>query len=195
MILKIYSFWRYLKFQLIYKRRFSKTPGIPSLCLNIKHPYHESKFEQETCKILCSICGNDEVLVPAQHKYLIKFDFIIKGTAIVEPHGIWTNKPGEDSYFEYYKQRRSYADRYEDLKILPMVVLSNTTDLVYLKKQLKESSNFKKSCQEVSSTLLEKYKTNELPPQQETIIRSPNIWIVVVLIVSLMLNLYFTLIK
>ena len=79
--------------------------------------------------------------------------------------------------------------------MMTVVVLSNSIDLTYIKKQLKDSSNFKKSCQEVSSTLLEKYKTNELPPQQETIIRSPNIWIVVVLIVSLMLNLYFTLIK
>lgn len=193
--MKIQALWRYLKFQIIYKRRFSKTPGIPTLCSNLKHPYHESKFEQETCNVLCSICGNKEVLVPSQHKYPIKFDFIIKGTSIIEPHGIWTNKPGEDSFFDYYKQRRTYADNYDELKEIPVVVLSNLTDLTYLKKQLKESSNFKKTCQEVTSTLLEKYKTNELPPQQETVIRSFNIWIVVALLVSLIVNIYFVLIK
>ena len=107
------NFWTFI-FKFYNKRKFSKTPGIPCLCLNIKHPYHESKFEQETCNILCSICGNNEVLVPLQHKYPIKFDFIIKETAIIEPHGIWTNRPGEDSYFDYYKQRRSYADKYDD---------------------------------------------------------------------------------
>jgi hypothetical protein len=97
---KLLSFWRYLKFQLIYKRRFSKTPGIPSLCSNVKHPYHESKFEMEVCEILCSIFGQKEVLVPQQHKYSIKFDFIVKNTAIIEPHGIWTNNPNENTYFD-----------------------------------------------------------------------------------------------
>ena len=99
MSMKLVSFWRYLKFHFIYKRKFCKTPGILCLCSNIKHPYHESKFEQETCSVLCSIFGNREVLVPSQHKYSIKFDFLIKENAIVEPHAIWTNKPGEDTFF------------------------------------------------------------------------------------------------
>ena len=190
MLNNIYLFWRYLKFQLIFKRRFSKTPGIPCLCKNIKHPYHESEFEMETCNVLCAIVGNNEVLVPIQHKCPIKFDFIIKGTAIIEPHGIWTNRPGEDTYFSYYKQRRDYADKYDDLKSLPVVVLSNTSDLHFLINKLKGGSNYKIACQETSAQFLEKYRTNEVPRQQEFVIRLPNVWLIIFLVISILLNVY-----
>ena len=114
-IFSLRSIWRYLKFHWVYKGRFSKTPGIPCLCSNIQHPYHESKFEQETCEILCTIFTQKDVLVPSQHKYPIKFDFIISNTAIIEPHAIWSNRAGEDTFFDYYKQRRNYADKYDEL--------------------------------------------------------------------------------
>ena len=147
----------------------------------------------ETCNVLCAIVGNNEVLVPIQHKYPIKFDFIIKQTAIVEPHGIWSNKPGEDTYFNYYKQRRDYADNYEELKTLPVVVLSNTSDLHVLINKLKNKSNYKIACQEISALFLEKYRTNEIPKQQELVVRVPNIWLYVLLISSILLNIYFIL--
>ena len=194
-IVSLISIWRYLKFQFVYKRKFSKTPGIPSLCSNVHHPYHESKFEQETCEVLCSILSEKEVLVPSQHKFPIKFDFVVPKTAIIEPHAIWSNRAGEDTFFDYYKQRREHADKYEELRELPVVVLTNSTDVNFLKNTLREASNYKKACQEVTSTLLEKYKTNQLTKQQESVIKIPNIWIVAFLLVSICINVYLLFFK
>ena len=182
---------RYIKFHLVFKRRYSKTPGIPTLCTNINHPFHESKFEAETCEVLSSIFPKKDVWTPTNHKYHIKFDFIIKNTAIIEPHGIWSNRPGEDTYFDYYKQRRGLADKEEELKNLPVVVLSSTADLGTMKRKLTEqSSNYKKTFQELTTYFLDKHKTSEINPTTESPIRLVNWWLLLSLILSTLLNFY-----
>jgi hypothetical protein len=77
------------------------------------------------------------------------------------------------------------------LKDLPVVVLSNNSDLSFLKKTVTSSSNYKKSCSEVSLTLLEKYNTSEPVKQGEFISKATNLILLGLLIISIFLNLYF----
>ena len=48
----IKKFLRWIRFHFYFKRKFSSSPGIPTLCSNLRHPYHESKFELSTCEVL-----------------------------------------------------------------------------------------------------------------------------------------------
>ncbi|OLS16924.1 MAG: hypothetical protein HeimC3_37690 [Candidatus Heimdallarchaeota archaeon LC_3] len=50
------------------------------------------------------------MLVPAQHKCKTKFDFIIQGKFIVEPHASWKNYL-KDEYLTYYYNRKQLADQ------------------------------------------------------------------------------------
>ncbi|MHA2365328.1 MAG: hypothetical protein ACXAC7_15325 [Candidatus Hodarchaeales archaeon] len=146
------------------------SPGKPTLCENLSHPYHESQFEARTCNILSEFIHHKEILVPSQHKYKTKFDFIIPGIAIIEPHGIWMNLPNENSYFNYYEDRKNLASEYKELKDLPMVVISNSKELTYLKTFLQHSLNIKMSMNQFVIEMLEKYQTlsPSLPEGPET---------------------------
>lgn len=78
---------RWIMFHLQFKTKLAKSHGIPLLCSNVIHPYHESKFEASTCDLLSQFFKKSQILCPQNHGYKIKFDFIIKYVAIVEPYG------------------------------------------------------------------------------------------------------------
>lgn len=160
MIIHLKKLIRYIKFHLIYKKRYINSPGIPSLCSIIGHPFHESKFETQTCEALKEFFLPQEIFVPSQHKFATKFDFIIPKVAIIEPHGIWSNRPGENSYLDYYNSRKDLASIYKELKKLPMVIVTNLAELNTLKSYLSNSNNSKYAFNNFILHLLEKYSTN-----------------------------------
>ncbi|OLS17024.1 MAG: hypothetical protein HeimC3_49980 [Candidatus Heimdallarchaeota archaeon LC_3] len=52
MWIRIKKFIRWSKFHFVIKYRFVNSKGIPSLCDNANHNYHDSKFEAKTCEAL-----------------------------------------------------------------------------------------------------------------------------------------------
>ena len=88
---------RWIRFQVPIKQKYGKTPGIPSLCSNINHDFHESLWEKKTCELLCKNLNKKDVKNPTQHKYPIRFDFIVKNVAIFEPHAIYGSNPENSS--------------------------------------------------------------------------------------------------
>jgi len=159
MIHRLKNLIRFIKFHFIYKKRYINSPGTPSLCSIIAHPFHESKFETKTCETLKEFFSSQEIIVPKQHRYATKFDFIIPKIAIIEPHGIWSNHPGENSYIDYYNSRKELASEYKELKNLPMVVVTNSSELFTLKSFLQETSNSKYAFNDFILYMLEKYTT------------------------------------
>ncbi|MHA1984870.1 MAG: hypothetical protein ACW967_10970 [Candidatus Hodarchaeales archaeon] len=97
---------RWWKFHREYKKQNTQSLGIRTLCGNVNHPYHESKFETLTCKILHKYYPAEKILLPEQHGCKTKFDFVIPGEAVIEPHGVWENKPGEEEEY-YWKRKRA----------------------------------------------------------------------------------------
>lgn len=157
MVAEFRRFNRWIKFHYVYRRTISTGHGIISLCDNYYHPYYDSKFEAKTCNVLSEFFPKKNILVPEQHKYSIKFDFIIPKIAIVEPHGIWTDSAEGSTYFGYYQQRQAHASKHNALKDLPMVVISNDTELDLLKQLLQEFSNTTYAVKAFIKQTLEKY--------------------------------------
>ncbi|MFW9930125.1 MAG: hypothetical protein ACFFD1_12090 [Candidatus Thorarchaeota archaeon] len=143
--------------------------GIPTLCSNIDHSYHESKFEAKTCNLLLEYFPANEILIPPQHNFSTRFDFYIPETAIIEPHAIWNNLPGNTSYFDYYKTRKQLAEQNKKTQNLPILVLSCSSDLSLFKHNLKEISDNKKAINQTILELLKKYEidTKEIKEEDE----------------------------
>ena len=187
----IKSFLRYLRFNFYYKSKFSKSPGIPSLCSNINHPFHESLWEKKVCELLGNYFPLTDIKTPPQHKLPIKFDLIVDSVAVYEPHAIFSSKPDNNTYFAYYNDRRTKLDNFKEYKSLPMIVISNSTDFNLLKAAL-EKDPTKTSMNQLVIDLLSSHKLEELKPEyQENYLRiiSPIIviwgligWIVVFLL-------------
>ena len=81
--------------------------------------------------------------MPEQHGCRTKFDFVIPGVAVIEPHGVWENKEGE--YEEYYRKRAWLANQEKMTKGLPVMVVGSMRELKILNKKLKEFSNERKN--------------------------------------------------
>lgn len=153
------KFKRWISFHFLVKRKYKNIPGIPVLCSNINHPFHESKFEAKCCETLHFFFHEKDILTPSQHRCKTKFDFIIKKIAIIEPHGIWGGKPNENMYFDYYRNRKELAEKEQMTKDLPVLVLASYSDLTKMKKYLVKGNNPKKAISELIIELLQKYNT------------------------------------
>ncbi len=130
---------RWWRFQREYKKQNPELYEKRTLCRNVDHPYHDSKFEALTCRMLHKYYPAEQILVPEQHGCRTKFDFVIPGIAVIEPHGVWENKEGE--YGEYYRKRAWLANQEEITKGLPVIVVGSMRDLKLLNKKLKEFNN------------------------------------------------------
>ncbi|OLS21438.1 MAG: hypothetical protein HeimC3_35710 [Candidatus Heimdallarchaeota archaeon LC_3] len=133
---------RWWKFQREYKKQDPELYGKKTLCRNVSHPYHDSKFEALTCRVLHKFYPAEKILVPEQHGCKTKFDFVIPGVAVIEPHGVWENKKGEIG--EYTRKRVWLANQEEMTKGLQVIVVGSMRDLKILDKKLKEFSNKRK---------------------------------------------------
>lgn len=160
MFTSVRRFWRWFRFQTIYKRKFGSSPGIPCLCSNLRHPFHESKFERDTCESLATVLPPIDILVPSQHRLTTKFDFLIPNVGVVEPHGIWGDLSSTNAFLSYYTSRRELADT-SGLSELPVVVLANRKDLSTLINNINATSDNQKAFRITSLELLEKYKSKE----------------------------------
>jgi hypothetical protein len=174
MLVKIRYLARWIKFQLVYKPRYKKTPGIPCLCSNINHPFHESLREKKVCELLGNYFPLSDIKTPTQHKLSTKFDLIVDSVAVYEPHAIFSSKPDNNTYFAYYNDRRTKLDNFKEYKSLPMIVISNSTDFNQLKTAL-EKDPTKTSMNQLAIDLLSSHKLEELKPEyQESYLRIVN---------------------
>ncbi len=174
MFVKIRYFIRWIKFQLVYKPRYKNTPGIPCLCSNIDHPFHESLWEKKVCELLSNYFPLTDIKTPVQHKLPIKFDLIVNSVAVYEPHAIFSAKPNNNTYFAYYNDRRTKLDNFKEYKSLPMIVISNSTDFNQLKTAL-ERDPTKISMNQLAINLLSAHKLEDMKPEyQENYLRIVN---------------------
>ena len=171
MFVKIRYLVRWIKFQLVFKPRYKNTPGIPCLCSNINHSFHESLWEKKVCELLGNYFPFSDIKTPPQHKLLIKFDLIVDSVAVYEPHAIFSSKPENNTYFAYYNDRRTKLENFREYKSLPMIVISNSTDFNQLKAAL-EKDPTKTSMNQLAIDLLSSHKFEELKPEyQENYLR------------------------
>ena len=171
MFVKIRYLVRWIKFQLVFKPRYKKTPGIPCLCSNVNHAFHESLWEKKVCELLGNYFSLSHIKTPPQHKLPIKFDLIVDSVAVYEPHAIFSSKPDNNTYFAYYNDRRTKLNNFREYKSLPMIVISNSTDFDQLKTAL-EKDPTKTSMNQLTIDLLSSHKLEELKPEyQENYLR------------------------
>ena len=102
MLTKIKYFIRWIKFQLVYKPKYKNTYGIPCLCSNINHKFHESLWEKKVCELLSIYFPITDIISQQQHQLPIKIDLIVEDVAVYEPHAIFSSKQENNSYFSYY---------------------------------------------------------------------------------------------
>ncbi|OLS16874.1 MAG: hypothetical protein HeimC3_51040 [Candidatus Heimdallarchaeota archaeon LC_3] len=147
---------RWLKFHLFIKNKFKKRFGNPKLCNNLEHRYHDSNFEKETCLILEKYFHQKSIIVPSQHKLKTKFDFIIKGIAIIEPHGIWNG----NGFYSYYKKRKILAEKF-DLD-LPVIIIPNYSDLTQFDTYLQKENNPVLAMKQFQLLMLNRYQDSNI---------------------------------
>ena len=148
---------RWLRFHFFIKNKYKHRFGKPTLCNIIQHEYHESLFEQETCLVLERYFPNNDILIPSQHNYPTKFDFIINDIAIFEPHGVWN---GSD-YYTYYKKRKELSRKHS--LDLPVVIIPSFEDLKLLDSLLGKESSVLKSIHGFQLQMLQKYNGVQIP--------------------------------
>lgn len=174
MITKLRYLIRWIRFHLKYKNQFKNTPGIPCLCSNIYHKYHESLWERKTCELLSEYFNYKSVKTPHQHKLPIKFDLIIENVAVYEPHAIFSSKSDNNSYFAYYTDRRNKLDTFDEYKSLPLIVISNQSDFNKLKDAL-DGEPTKNSMNQLVIDLLSEHNLGEVKTDyQEGFLRISN---------------------
>jgi hypothetical protein len=157
-IRRLQRWWQY---QRVHKNNNIDSYGKVSLCSNVNHPYHQSEFETLTCHVLHKIFPAKEILVPAQNNCKTKFDFLIPGKFIIEPHAVWESRDGLD-YLKYYFQRLTQTKKERKTNGLPVIVLSSYEDLRQFYKITQTSENIDRSIRGLIQILLKKYSIKDI---------------------------------